>query len=93
MMTTEQAKPNRLRDLAVSAGVATVVSAFLAPWIQRFFIRWQQPAVAPQPTTTQPQAPEPDPYLPMLDRLIDGPEAVPQLGETTPAPRKEERNG
>lgn len=73
MTTTSEApsKASTLKDLVVTAAVATVVSALVTPWIRR----WTDP----QATTDPPDAPPPDPvpedFGVHLERLLEVPDS------------------
>ena len=75
-MTTTSEAPNKgstLKDLVVTAAVATVVSALVSPFLRR----WTEPETPAEPPDAPPQESEPDDLSAQLERLLDVPDPFP----------------
>lgn len=72
MTTTnaEQSKASTLKDLVVTAAVATVVSALVSPWLRR----WTEPDTPTGPPQPPPQDAIPEDLSAHLERLLDVPD-------------------
>lgn len=84
MTTTSEApsKGSTLKDLVVTAAVATVVSALVSPWLRR----WTEPPLPAAPPEPPPPDTPPDDDLGLrIERLL----AVPNSFPTTSNPRRE----
>ena len=73
-MTTSSDAPSQrstLKDLVVTAAVATVVSALVSPWLRR----WIEPQAATLPLPQEDEAPEL--LTAHIEKLIDVPNSFP----------------
>lgn len=72
-----------LRDLVVTAAVASVVSAIVGPRVQRWLEQREQ---EPEPEPEPPDRLSPDDFDDRIQRLLEGPEPFPgkALAEATP---------
>ncbi len=86
--TTAPASGSKLKDLVVTATVATVVSALVSPWVRRWLDGPHLPtgAPAPLPNSDEPTvaAVGPDVFETRVERLLDVPNPFADrvLGET-----------
>lgn len=96
MTTKAQRSGNRVKDLVVTAAVASVVSALVAPWVRRWMDGGgmgfgPQPGALP-PGTVQPQVDAVDDYAMTLERLLDVPNSFPPNVGAAFAPRRASMN-
>lgn len=91
-MTTDASNSgSKLKDLVVTAAVASVVSALVYPWMRR----WLDPITAGlgPPQERPPAAPAPDDFDARLERLLDVPDPfAPELRLPRSIGTKEERD-
>lgn len=80
-MTSESAsKTSTLKDLVVTAAVATVVSALVSPWIRR----WTEPQASTDPSQVPPSEAVPDDVGVRIERLLEVPNSFPTIAMTSP---------
>ena len=80
-MTSESAsKTSTLKDLVVTAAVATVVSALVSPWLRR----WTEPQQASVPPQGPPSEAVPDDLGARIERLLEVPNSFPTVAMTSP---------
>lgn len=88
MTTTTPASGSKLKDLVVTATVATLVSALVSPWVRRWLDGPPVPTGAPAPLPSSDEPPVassgPDLFETRVERLLDipNPFADHVLGET-----------
>ena len=73
MTTQASSKGSTLKDLVVTAAVATVVSALVSPWLRR----WTEPPSEAPDDEPPPTEPPPEDLSPQLHRLLEVPDSFP----------------